>query len=67
MFSLRKKIIEYQIQREERKVVFKKSVENDIDILLDKINRSGFESLSSEEEKQLYENSKIISRSKKKD
>tara|TARA_B100001250_G_scaffold346839_1_gene316841 strand:- start:832 stop:1701 length:870 start_codon:yes stop_codon:yes gene_type:complete len=67
VFSLRKKIIEYQIQREEKKVVFKKTVENDIDILLDKINKSGFESLSAEEEMQLYENSKIISRSKKKD
>ena len=46
---------------------FKKSVENDIDILLDKINRNGFDSLSPDEEKQLYENSKIVSRSKKKD
>ena len=67
MFSLRKMIIEYQIQKEEKKAIFKKSVENDIDILLDKINRSGFDSLSSDEEKQLYENSKIVSRSKKKD
>ena len=67
VFYIRKKIIEYQIFREEKKVFYNKKLENNIDILLDKINKSGFESLSPDEEKELYENSKIISKSKKKD
>ena len=67
VFYIRKKIIEYQIFREEKKVFYNKKLENNIDILLDKINKSGFDSLSPDEEKELYENSKIISKSKKKD
>jgi len=67
VFYIRKKIIEYQIFREEKKVFYNKKLENNIDILLDKINKSGFDSLSQDEEKELYENSKIISKSKKKD
>ena len=67
VFYIRKKIIEYQIFREEKKAFYNKKLENNIDILLDKINKSGFDSLSPDEEKELYENSKIISKSKKKD
>jgi len=66
-FSIRKKTLEYQIQREEKKIFLRQELEHDIDRILDKINRGGFHSLSKEEEKQLYENSKSLSRHKKKD
>ena len=42
-------------------------LEQDIDRFLDKINRGGFHSLSEDEEQKLYENSKSLSRHKKKD
>ena len=66
-FSIRKKTLEYQIQREERKLSHRQELENNIDKILDKINDQGFQSLSDKEEKQLYENSKSLSKHKKKD
>ena len=66
-FSIRKKTLEYQIQREERKLSHRQELENNIDKILDKINDQGFQSLSDKEEKQLYENSKFLSKHKKKD
>ena len=66
-FSIRKKTLEYQIQREERKISHRQELENNIDKILDKINDQGFQSLSDKEEKQLYENSKSLSKHKKKD
>ncbi len=66
-FSIRKKTLEYQIQREERKISHRQELENNIDKILDKINDQGFKSLSDKEEKQLYENSKSLSKHKKKD
>jgi len=66
-FSIRKKTLEYQIQREERKISHRQELENNIDKILDKINDHGFKSLSDKEEKQLYENSKSLSKHKKKD
>ena len=66
-FSIRKKTLEYQIQREEKKMSRHQELEQDIDRLLDKINRGGFHSLSEDEEQKLYENSKSLSRHKKKD
>ena len=66
-FSIRKKTLEYQIQREERKLSHRQELENNIDKILDKINDQGFKSLSDKEEKQLYENSKSLSKHKKKD
>ena len=66
-FSIRKKTLEYQIQREEKKISRRQELEQDINRLLDKINQDGFHSLSEKEEKQLYENSKFLSHHKKKD
>ena len=66
-FSIRKKTLEYQIQREEKKISQRQELEQNINRLLDKINRDGFHSLSEKEEKQLYENSKSLSQHKKKD
>ena len=66
-FSIHKKTLEYQIQREEKKISRRQELEQDINRLLDKINRDGFHSLSEKEEKQLYENSKSLSQHKKKD
>ena len=66
-FSIRKKTLEYQIQREERKISHRQELENNIDKILDKINDQGFQSLSDKEERQLYENSKSLSKHKKKD
>ncbi len=67
-FSIRKKTLEYQLQLEEKKMSRRQELEQDIDRLLDKINRGGgFHSLSEDEEQKLYENSKSLSRHKKKD
>ena len=66
-FSIRKKTLEYQLLREEKKMSRRQELEQDIDRLLDKINRGGFHSLSEDEEQKLYENSKSLSRHKKKD
>ena len=66
-FSIRKKTLEYQIQREEKRLSHRQELENNIDKILDKINKQGFQSLSDKEEKQLYENSKSLSKHKKKD
>ena len=66
-FSIRKKTLEYQLLREEKKMSRRQELEQDIDRLLDKINQGGFHSLSEDEEQKLYENSKSLSRHKKKD
>ena len=41
-------------------------MEKDLNSILDKINREGFKSLTTEEEERLYKSSKIISKKKKK-
>ena len=66
-FSIRKKTLEYQLQREEKNMSRRQELEQDIDRILDKINQGGFHSLSEDEEQKLYENSKSLSRHKKKD
>ena len=66
-FSIRKKTLEYHIQQEEKKVSKHKEIEKDIDRILDKINREGFDSLSKEEHDRLYHGSRTVYRSKKKD
>jgi len=65
-FSIRKRTLEYKIQLEEKKISHRKELEQDINKLLDKINRNGFHSLSDKEERRLYENSKSLYRHKKK-
>ena len=42
-------------------------IERDVDQILDKINREGFNSLSEEEQDRLYKGSRSLSKNKKKD
>ena len=66
-FSIRKKTIEYQVLQKERKLTHIQKIEHDVDMILDKINREGFDKLSKDEQDQLYEGSRSLSRHKKKD
>ena len=66
-FAIRKKTIEYKVQQEEKKVSRQQEIERDIDFILDKINREGFESLSQDEQDRLYKGSRSLSHNKKKD
>ena len=66
-FALRKKAIEFQVQRYEQKSVKKRMLQKDIDILLDKIQKVGFSGLSDKEQSKLYEASKRMSKDGEKD
>ncbi len=66
-FSIRKRTLEYRVVQEEKKATHRQKIEQDIDIILDKINREGFDSLSQKEQDSLYKNSRSLSRYKKKD
>ena len=66
-FALRKKAIEFQVQRYEQKSVKKRMLQKDIDVLLDKIQKVGFSGLSDKEQSKLYEASKRMSKDGEKD
>jgi len=66
-FTIRKRTLEYKIKHEEKKVTQHQEIEREIDSILDKINREGFDSLTSEEHDRLYKGSQSLSRTKKKD
>ncbi len=66
-FSIRKRTLEYKIQQEEEKTSHQQEIERNIDSILDKINREGFDSLTEEEHDRLYKGSQSLSRTKKKD
>ena len=66
-FSVFKKVLEYRIQNQEKKISYSVEMERDLNSILDKINRKGFKSLTQEEEERLYKNSKDLSKGKKKD
>lgn len=66
-FEIRKKTMEYRVQKEEKKVSRQQEIERDIDFILDKINRDGFDSLSQQEQNRLYKGSRSLSHNKKKD
>ena len=66
-FSIRKRTLEYRVVQEEKKATHRQKIEQDIDIILDKINREGFDSLSQKEQDSLYRGSRSLSRHKKKD
>ena len=66
-FQLRKKTLEYQIQREEKESSKNLIVEKDINQILDKINQEGFDSLTDDEQDRLYKGSQSLSRGRKKD
>jgi len=66
-FSIRKRTMEYKVQQQEKKFSEQQAIELDINRILDKIHREGFDSLSEDENDRLYKGSQSISRSKKKD
>ena len=45
-FSILKRVMEYKVQKEEKKVLQHHVIERDVDQILDKINSEGFNSLS---------------------
>ena len=66
-FYISKRVMEYKVQKEEKKVLQQHVIERDVDQILDKINREGFNSLSEEEQDRLYKGSRSLSKNKKKD
>ena len=58
LFALRKKTIEFHIQRKEDYELKKNIINRDVDIILEKIKDVGFSGLSDEEQSKLYEASK---------
>ena len=67
LFKIRKKTIEFQVQRHEEKVAKKIMLKKDIDLILDKIQKEGFSSLTSKEKNKLYESSKDMSKQREMD
>jgi membrane associated rhomboid family serine protease len=67
IFAMRKKTVEFQIQRKEDRALKKKYINRDIDIILEKIKEVGFSGLSNEEQSKLYEASKNLSKSGQRD
>ena len=66
-FTIRKKTIEFQVQRYEEKSIKKKMLQKDIDLILEKIQKVGFIGLSDKEQSKLYEASKTMSKNGQKD
>ena len=66
-FAIRKKTIEFQVQRYEEKSIKKKMLQKDIDLILEKIQKVGFIGLSDKEQSKLYEASKTMSKDGQKD
>ena len=67
LFSIRKKTIEYKIQKDHQTMIKENDMKKDIDSILDKINNEGFDSLSGDEQERLYKGSQSLSQNKKKD
>ncbi|MFH1853562.1 MAG: rhomboid family intramembrane serine protease [Candidatus Neomarinimicrobiota bacterium] len=66
-FSMHKKFTEFRTQSRERKVEKKTQYRQEIDQILDKINRVGYNGLTSEERERLYEASRRLSREQHRD
>ena len=66
-FAIRKKTIEFQVQRYEENSIKKKMLQKDIDVILEKIQKVGFIGLSDKEKSKLYEASKTMSKDGQKD
>ena len=66
-FAIRKKTIEFQVQRYEERSIKKKMLQKDIDLILEKIQKVGFIGLSDKEKSKLYEASKTMSKDGQKD
>ena len=67
LFKIRKKTIEFQVQRHEEKAAKKIMLKKDIDLILDKIQKKGFSSLTTQEKNKLYDASKNMSKQKEMD
>ena len=67
LFAIRKKSIEFQVQRHEEKHIKVNMLQKDIDIILEKIQKLGFSGLSDEEKSKLYEASKKMSKDRQRD
>ena len=67
IFALRKKTIEFQVQRREDQNLKKNFIKRDLDIILDKIKDVGFSGLSDKEKNNLYEVSRKMSKDNDKD
>ena len=67
LFAIRKKTIEFQVQRHEEKHIKVNMLQKDIDIILEKIQKLGFSGLSDEEKSKLYEASKKMSKDRQRD
>jgi len=67
IIAMRKKTVEFQVQRKEDRALKKKSINRDIDMILEKIKEVGFSGLSNEEQSKLYEASKSLSKSGQRD
>ena len=67
LFNIRKKTLEYHIQREDTKQSKKQTLQKDIDYILDKIQKVGFKGLSDEEQSKLYDASITLSKYEKRD
>ena len=65
-FNIRKRTLEYRVMKEEKKLVEKNKIENDVNKILDKINREGYDSLTENEAERLYKGSQALSHNKKK-
>ena len=61
-FSVHKKITEFKTQSQERKSEKKRQYKSEIDQILDKINRVGYDGLTEEERNRLYDASRRLSR-----
>ena len=66
-FAIRKKTIEFQVQRYEESSIKMKMLQKDIDVILEKIQKVGFIGLSDKEKSKLYEASKTMSKDGQKD
>ena len=66
-FSIQKKFIENKLNKETKERSKRKKIELDLNFILDKINREGYDSLTKEEQDQLYKSSKALSLNKRKD
>ena len=67
IFTLRKKTIEFQVQRKEDQKIKKNFIKRDLDMILDKIKDVGFSGLSDEEQSKLYEASRKMSKDSDRD
>ena len=67
LFSIRKKTVEFQVQRHEEKSIKNKMIQKDIDEILEKIQKVGFSGLSDGEQSKLYEASRTMSKDGQKD